>query len=251
MNDMLLVFDQDNLPSSTIIWRYMEFWKFEDMIKTKSLFFTKLSKLPDYDEGTIPKYDLLIEEQVKQYLIKEYGGFENYKIITGNPLPERQMNLKKLKDNSIVNCWHISSSESKEMWKLDKGKNVVIKSTIGNLKDSIDESRFPITLCKVDYIDFSKQGIGKEWIFNKHLSTKQQKFQHENEIRLLISSNHTYSNQKEDHDFGIYGIKIHANLDKLIDKIYVSPNNEILLKTRNLIQKYLPDKHIIRSTITD
>lgn len=228
----------------------MEFWKFKDMIKQKSLFFTRLSKLLDHDEGTIPEYDQIIEGQVKDYLINFYEGIENYKIATGSPLPERQKNLEKLRHNSVVNCWHINLEESKSMWNLDNGKDIAIKTTIGNLKESLDDSYFPILLDRIDYLNFSKQGIGKEWIHNKHLFAKQQGFQHENEIRLLISSNFKYSNQKEDYDFEGNGIHIHVNLDKLIEEIYISSNDVKLTKLQSTVKNYLPYKPIVLSSIT-
>src|SRR6266480_8030105 len=40
-------------PPSQIVWRYMDLWKFEAMVRTSSLYFRRADKLSDRGEGRL------------------------------------------------------------------------------------------------------------------------------------------------------------------------------------------------------
>lgn len=48
---------QSVIPANTVIWRYMDLWKFEDFIKTSELYFASADSLTlmDKREGSLTK----------------------------------------------------------------------------------------------------------------------------------------------------------------------------------------------------
>jgi len=124
-------------PDSSKIWRYMNFDKFQNMIEDTSLFFCRADKLGERWEGIFPK------KTINKYGLKEK------KILSSNGntyTPKEWHKLKELRSH-LINCWHVNSDESYEMWKTYTSKNdnisaksIAIQSTIGRLKNSFHKT---------------------------------------------------------------------------------------------------------------
>jgi len=142
-------------PHSCSIWRYMSFTKFAWMIATKSLYFSRLDQLKDEWEGLIAT------------------------------TPENIESRKHIRFNSYINSWHINDVESDAMWKLygPPGETIAIKTTVGYLIESL-ESGLPVYVGRINYDEQRVPEGNLYWpvIF------KRKPFEHENELRLCISS---------------------------------------------------------------
>lgn len=233
--------EQKSPPDNTKIWRCLNLFHFEDLLCTKALFFARATKLPDPFDSKIPEFDICMEGQVRDYLIKFYVNEANYKIATGEPEVDREKNRTILRKNTVVNCWRIDEDESELMWKRYPGKTIAVISTVERLRESLDDSKFPICIAQVNYLDTLKQGIGKRWIFNDQFFTKKKSFSWENELRAVVLHNHTYPKQKE-YSIDKKGMRVLADLEKLIVSICISPyvkkrfieNIQLLLSKHNL-----------------
>ena len=219
------------MNDSTVIWRYFNSSKFEDLLKTSEIFLCRSDKLQASDpyEGTFDLKSHLHLELTKQILMSQQHAelakqafLEIYKKI-------------------FINCWCINEEESYLMWKAYANEGFAIKTTIGKLKKSLSQNNINLTIDKIHYCSLKEL---------KDLKTKDQKgnnnkysknpieaqflrklnfFQDEKELRILLS------------DFGSQTIKeeirLKCDLNDLIEEIYISP----LLKSKILNQR---DKNI-------
>lgn len=137
------------------------------------------------------------------------------------------------------------------MWKLYSNYNygISIQSTVKRLDDSIQYKDFPVEIRSIKYLDWTKEGVGKNQIFDEQLSVKRLSFKHEKEIRAIIRSNFTYSNSQIKLRLNKDGKLIPANLDLLIEKIFVSPFTKswFFKLVKAVIIQYIPNKEVIQS----
>jgi hypothetical protein len=123
----------------------------------------------------------------------------------------------------FINCWHANEHESAAMWKLylKSDEGIAIQSTYRKLKKSIidDEKVF---IGKVIYIDYEKEGINISSFLSAFVH-KRKSFEHENEIRGLVSRTRDlktdFSTEESEN-----GVLIKVDVETLIEKIHVAPN---------------------------
>lgn len=234
---------------NAIIWRYMSLEKFLDLLINSQLFFSNLNRLTDKYEGTV--YD-------ENFNVKTDSELK----LTSDNLDVTQLNHNRLKielskNYTLVNCWTMRRHESYALWKIYGGNNssVAIKSTVSNLKASINQSKQTfdenIYLSKVKYQDKLDDPFSRI----EAVITKKPFYDFESEIRLVILNNHL-NDGGYDVPYDISnGRFITINLEKLIDEIYFSP---FLKKTYHnnlkfIINKIQPElsRKIMESEILD
>jgi len=226
----------------TIIWRYVDFIKFISYLEKNALFFVRSDQLFDKYEGKFTEADVkLWEEKLK---------------------PETKLSQIELFDRfrKIVNIssWHINENESAAMWEicLQSNEGIAIKSTFKRLKDSfILHKEDEIHIGKVKYIDYRKDSIPKENIFNPFLY-KRKAFEYENELRAVIMK---FASQEETIGKHIlyvdpkwFGIHVKTDLVVLIDKIVVSPNvpDWVIDLVKSIVKKYELNKKVEQSELS-
>ena len=136
-------------PWNTIIWRYMSFEKFLDVILEDHLFFTKVSNMTDKNECELPKKNGdILWAQSHELFNKKW--FEFY----------------ALKRSTFINCWIINRFESYALWKIYLGGSktgIAIKTNVKKLMSSINmcsnRTVEGIFLGKVNYTDFIKDEV--------------------------------------------------------------------------------------------
>lgn len=261
-------------PSDELeIWRYMDLFKFEDILNYRALYLPradKLVKLDEYEGGLRPAYEEYISEKLFSANFYEFlcgfGRIDDI-LITGNKVSD----LKKIrerfmevynyfKNNIFVNFWHLNSDENLDMWNeyIYSPPGVAVVSSVGKLKQSLETTDIPITLSKVLYTDWENNnidfniifcGAGTFLIILQMLFNKATRYKKENELRILCT---TLPDDK------IYGPLLGGGFNlkrtsgesrlllpiestRLIDKIYLSPGstpefrNEII----HLVSKYI------------
>ena len=158
---------------SLIVWRYLDFTKFVDLLISNQLYFARSDKFEDPFEGV--------------FRLKDYE--ETKDMWTDERITKKYY---------FLNCWHINDNQSDAMWKIFlKTKNgIAIKSTVGNLINSLANAQEDIHMSKVYYRDFSKVTF-TELMFEQQNRTfsgrggsinqfnyKRISFEHEKELRL-------------------------------------------------------------------
>ena len=190
------------------IWRYMDFWKFLNLITTSKLYFPNVTMLGDQYEGRIPQKmkPLIIEEYIKsgrnEKMAKDYMNFiEN-----------------ELRHRTLVSSWTASHKESFAMWKMySKDKlGIAIKTDYDSLAKAFQTSSEDIYIGEVIYYDdehpFYK--IGNTFF---SFLVKNNYYDFESEVRCIAEIEHS-----EDASYK----NIDVNLQDLIKELYISPLSE-------------------------
>jgi len=254
------------------IWRYMDLPKLISILDKKSLFFTKVSKLDDPYEGTIPEYNSLMR---KITIVEQNKKFPNQAEF--NTLFETTPNwLKKeyeqLREIFFVNSWHINEEESASMWKLYSHDNygVAIQSTFKKLCESFHNTADIVWAGRVEYLDFKKDRMEEGNLFNPFV-VKRKSFSCDAELRAAyamlgrLGSKKIYSRYDEttpkligddevvidDRRLTNTGRYIDTDLNILVEKIYLSPKagSWVTNIVDGLLEKYGLDKEVIRSEL--
>lgn len=206
------------------IWRYLDFPKFVSLLHEKKLFFVQACKLPDRFEGLWLKTDRKLDEY-----FKEYQKF------------------------TCISCWQKNESESALMWEIyPKSDNgIAIQSTFKRLKQSFVNEKRDIYTGEVNYTNFVLDSIPENTLvpfFRKRIP-----FSDEHEIRAIYQEIDKGLEKKSTIDFVNYGTYIIVDLDKLIEKIYISPKTEKWFHNlvQSIVNKYEINKEVIKSSLGD
>lgn len=201
-----------SIDDDTKIWKYLDLFKYLDLISSKTLFMLKADKFQDPFDGKGPDkeylkkvFELSIGTEVDDSII---DNLHNY--------------YDKLRRSSYVNCWHINNFESSVMWDAYSNANggLVIESTFGELKKSIVDSR-DIYISKVVY---DRNRIGLQNAMHA-LTHKKQEFQDERELRVFhVDTVGSDPDSKEDYlnSLDIF-LKIEVDTSVLIKQVYFHP----------------------------
>jgi hypothetical protein len=146
--------DLSTLSDDCTLFRYMDLYKLEDLLKRNALYFRNLKAQQDKYEGEMSNKE--------KNIYKKIGIFDG----KGNNITtERGKNIFKktfallnsiVKNGLYISCWNIDERESDEMWTKeveDKTKSIVIKTNIGALKSAFEISNDQISIRKVEYKD--------------------------------------------------------------------------------------------------
>ncbi len=200
----------EELDENTIIYRFLTFNKFKDLIENHTLTFVS-PLIYDEDEKEaecFEEYKLFIYRYLKYLYETKHLDFENTGIkITG----EKEIDLMVISSrwerifqycrrNVFVSCWTLNEPHNKFMWKHytnNEQDAVVIKTTLKNFKKAILQTGYgEHYIGKIRYIDwsyYSVEKLGLEYIktleaLRYSLFYKQAKFNQDNELRILIDN---------------------------------------------------------------
>jgi len=163
-------------PDSAVLWRYMDFAKFIDLVETQSLWFSRTDQFEDPLEGTYT--DAELEYLHSPDANQTPPGMQVADIYLRGP--------KYMRATAYASCWRVGEGESMAMWDLyGKGSGIVaVKTTVDKLKLAIAESPLRIFLGTVKYIDWRVAPWDNNSLamcFRKDLS-----YEHETEVRAII-----------------------------------------------------------------
>lgn len=219
VNNINPVFKRKKISSVEKLWRYMSFQKFEDLVKTQSLYYARMDQFEDSLEGISPftciksiLSDKTKSDEQKQECMRLYNI--------------RMENNRKV---SFVSCWHINENINYNMWN-QYGQNSVesigIQTNFKKFNMILEKSGFSVLNEPVQYFEepyFNQNAYWFPTIF------KRSKFEHEQEFRSILFV----------HDLDVKGIKIKVDLKEIITKIYIHPqaSKDFFKKTRLFLKK--------------
>lgn len=229
------------LPSQKhTIWRYMSFGQLSWLIAQERLYFSRLDQHEDGWEGFLPSnWDVGKSRYVR---------FTKY-----------------------INCWHMNDSESDAMWKCygsPYGETVAVKTTVPRLIKALDISPIPTYIGSVNY----SESDSIETNLYTPVLFKRAAFQHEQELRLCISSE-SCDNQPDCSKLirqvksalgveisetellkaaGKKGLCVTVDLNQFVDEIVLCPNRKPWLKeaVEYVVRPKLPHVRITESVIS-
>lgn len=225
---------------STVIWRYMSFGQLSWLIAQERLYFSRIDQHEDDWEGFMPK---------------------NW---------DRGKN-RYIRFTTYINCWHVNDGESDAMWKCygnPYGETVAVKTTVASLIRALDISPVPTYIGSVDY---SESNSSETNLYTPVLY-KRAAFQHEQELRLCISSD-SCDNQPDFSPLiqqakdtlgveisetellkaaGKKGLCVSVDLSQFINEIVLCPNRRPWLKeaVEYVVRPKLPHVRITESVIS-
>jgi streptogramin lyase len=184
-------------PGETVIWRYLDIGKFLEMLRSSSLFFSRLDLHEDPHEGTLPE---------------GLTGFA--------------MGLEHFRPRALINCWHLNPFESFAMWDLyaAKGSGIAIRSTVEDLvaslthpedadgSSSVDPFEAPLFVGSVRYMDYAAPAVPPPTALS-YLTYKRMSYEHEREVRAVVLPANPL----------LGGQNISCDLDRLIRSVHVAP----------------------------
>lgn len=232
--------EYEKVPSESKLWRYMDLSKFLSLIGKKALYFASAESFEDIFEGA--KGTLELKEKWDAF----YLDFFKEAIQTTPGMKPEDLTAEYIEENAtrllselnasgnvkrkhtFISCWHCNESESEAMWKLystNVSNALAIQTTYQQLYEALDKDP-SIEIGKVKYIDFSKRFSS----VNGSFWYKRKSFEHEREVRAIITSYQSHSG----------GIEKAVNLEKLISAVYVSPYAPKWFEdvVRDVMQKY-------------
>ena len=143
------------LDENSILWRFMDFKKFESMLQHRGLYLSRSDRLGDDFEGARSlRYDWTKHPPPGS----EFDWIrEDQKIL--------EMSYQHLKRWTYISCWHCNPQETGSMWgkyTTPGGGGLALNSTVHRLGALLDETCV-VGLCS--YVDYSKDEIPEELLF--------------------------------------------------------------------------------------
>ena len=220
------------------IWRYMDFWKFSDMLATSSLHFTRVDKLDDDLEGTWGPS----------------GAFQAYESYGREYIAQLKYWEKVFRTIGAVSCWHVNDFESKEMWDLYVRDNagVAVQSTFCTLTRELDAAVQKVYVGLMKYIDYDRDNFNdcssnSFGNFTTFFNYKDRDFKHENELRALIMAVGTQAEPAQ--PLSADGTKVHIGVAEIIERVY-APSSKVGVVQRECSDYGVADKVVPSSLVT-
>lgn len=219
------------------IWRFVDFAKFVDMLHNKAIFFCRANLLGDPFEGKYTNF--MIETFIKNAKnLDDKKMFEKFFVNSANEFIRTM----------FISCWYTGDVEPYGMWKSYTRSNqaVVIQSTFKKFIESFHKSGFSVFCGKVKYRDYDKDMIPYDNAFHP-LMYKRNNFQHESELRAIVTNFDLLSGNKEYPT----GYNVPVDLGVLIEEIRTAPQSESWFKklVTATVTKYGLDKPIVDSSL--
>lgn len=235
-----------------VVWRFMELWKFRDLLESGRLYFRRADKLEDVDEGVPPK------EFARQAL-----GLNPYDINDIQKLNHDLGSTAQFRQAFYINCWYLFDHETAAMWAKYGRDGVAIVSRFVLLKAVLD----PLT--DRPHLGVVRYGWqpGTRWNLMRFITTKLEDYKHEREVRALLwilnsgdGVNRHIDLENRAHPRPIYdppetlpeGVKRPIDLATLITEVVVTPNADagMLAEVEALVQSANLKARVTPSSLT-
>ena len=189
----------NHIPSKSLLWRYFDFQKFLSLVIEQSLFFNRMDRMEDANEGIsinqlLLRYGNEIEKEIAKKSKKQSG--------------RKELHLKTRQQKYFLSCWLIHHRESVAMWNsYSNSDGIALKIDANKLIASITENSSAMNDAEkmktmyhggIVYKDFFNPKDRKG--FKEEIDIigfqKDESFAHEKEYRFLIKQD--IHNYKED-----------------------------------------------------
>lgn len=176
-----------------VVWKYMELWKFLDLIDSSKLYLRRVDLFDDKYEGRYFGDDPVSDE---------LSSFDEHR-----------------KNISFITCFTMDQMENYSMWKIysDLNYGIALKTNIDRLIKSFEMEQEEVFIGEVSYKDstglYPINFDGAQVLKNYFIKRKY--FDFEKEVRIFTAKNQN----KED----LKGLSLNVDLEVLIEDIYISP----------------------------
>ncbi len=224
--------DLSTPPGRTVLWRYMDFARFVEMLESRTLWFVRTDQLEDPLEGTHTDAELA---NIRKHLVETRA-----KALIDV--------FRSARSEVYVSCWRSGSSESLAMWDLyGKGSGIVaVKSTVARVKKALATYEEPVYISNIQYIDWNHApGLDNVLVAS---TRKDLSYQHEAEVRLII---HGPADSLD--AAPRLGIRLPIDLKCLIAEVMVGPREQrwVVQLVERVMKRYkLPQQVVASNRLT-
>jgi hypothetical protein len=155
-----------------VIWRFMELWKFQDLMTSRELYFCRADLLGDDNEG-LPPENIVPDLNLNPLDVRDALTIDHYIGV-----------LAQRRRSSFVNCWYLSTEPTAAMWQDYGSDGLAISSRYSLLKAGLESGKDRGFLGLVHY--GASHLKGRSWNVLRFISTKREQFAHEKEVRALL-----------------------------------------------------------------
>ena len=209
-----IYFLKDGLDPQMEICQYMSLNHFLCLIESKQYYVSRKYKFADIREKQLPLRNMFNIHEAKS------DGYHSQpteeQINNGLKQLDKKLRQYKLLNYLPTSCWTKNTKESAVLWNhFTPSLGVCIHSTIDRFVDSLSVDSEDIIGLDIEY-----RGYNHSMNVIECLSVKEGYFQHEDEIRFYFTSSKHRPGKNDTQPF----IKIPIDINKLIDKIMLSPD---------------------------
>ena len=218
-------------PDDTVLWHYMDFAQFIQMIETEELWFLRLDQFEDPLEATLTNAEMDSIESIYQRSTgllrtnaEKYGDIPDW-----------------MRKTTFIHCWRAGVGQSLAMWDLygKKGNGAVaVKSSIGILKDELSATNGAIRIAQINYIDWESDALSHHPL--QLCARKEKSYEHEAEVRAIILLQDDENWVDEIADKTTHVIRIPINVRKVITEVVVGPRERPWVTTlvKDVMRRY-------------
>jgi hypothetical protein len=213
-------------PDKTIIWRYMDFTKFVDILEKSQLFFPMANRLGDHFEGSSTRIDVELRYKAVDSVLNK----TTIDKIGRDRIPKAMSIYNRIfKSYIAISCWNIGDNESAALWKLyfTGTEGIAIQSTIRSLRKCLEKEKKIIYIGEVKYIDYTND-ITNSLSELRMFLYKRKNFEHEHEVRAITSFASIMDNKLKAHTLEagkMKGYYVTLNPEILIENVFISPSS--------------------------
>lgn len=239
--DELTMAWQDELDDDSTLWRYINFTQFVSVLERNAVWFSRADNFQDPFEGSLSQksVDFRRNAAYRAFMVRHDLDPVQSRDSAAKISEHFAKVTKILKYLTYINCWHANTHESMAMWDTYEGKDLAIRSTLGNVDEAFTTTEYSIIGCPVEYLDFEEEGTPlplhgadedpRQSI--SHYCVKRKSFEHEKEYRLIIQNRELpFDDEKDSVDpeevakETSSGLYVDVSVEDLISAVYVSPN---------------------------
>ncbi|MEM6645654.1 MAG: hypothetical protein AAF730_05340 [Bacteroidota bacterium] len=224
------------------LWRYMDLTKLLSLLENRRLFFARADMFDDPYEGTWSKAG------VKKLRAQVAAGTIP---LTSATVDGLLASSESMRQKTFISCWFASEHESAAMWELyASSKGVAIMSDHDSLASAIQAAPITGSTTMISYVDYDKTPISFKNTFFP-FTHKRLSFEHENELRAIISSDGGINRQHIQAD--ATSVVIDINPEYLIKKIFVSPRADQWFSelVEQIVNRYSLPIPVVKSNLYD
>ena len=221
------------IPPSEVMWRYMDFWKFEDFLRTSALYFSRPDRFTDPFEGRFSPGN------ASKMSPSDAAFYAAYRIRRSPD--ESEAGQEVMRHCVFISCWQRGTKESREMWNAYTSgpESLVVTSSAKALYRFVPENivKSPV---KYHADDFPRTEFGHTTLF----FYKPRAYSFEREFRLLLTpGEHESISYDDPKDFGRHAP---VPLKRIVHRVISHPRatDEFKSKVDAVLSQYL--KHIRR-----
>jgi hypothetical protein len=160
------------LDSNIEICRYLEWWKFADLIETGELYFNRADRFPKDDQECLPPMEYVAANH----------GWHPLDVGHRQDLDNHLGFLSQLRESYYGCCWQALDTESVQMWREYAQDGVILYSRYELLRHTPDQ------LSDQGFISLVRYGSAHLHGGNvlQYMLTKREQFAHEKEVRAML-----------------------------------------------------------------